>query len=334
MRATRIYLIVLVSFAGSIFGLVALSIVARFSGPEVLGVFAYWMAFAVTFGMPLSLDLETAHLKIYATSTDVASRARFLGAFALLKIVLILSAAGTLTLAVALGLQKYVQGEINEEYIVLGIVFASSVVACAASIPLATLAASNLTAKQQISTISGSLLKSSLLAVFGLLMLGAAFLGLAYLIGSLATIMVGVLFIRRYHVSFPRREDIRYYLNVGGPLMFAPIFTAALINVDKIVLGTYWSTSEVGVYFFVQSFAIALMFVGRAMRMVFIPGFSEDLRKGLRDKVESQSREAVRYINLIAVPSIVFIGLFSGPFFEFLLGSDYDVAGVYLAKRS
>ena len=329
MRATRIYLILLAAIAGNISSVLALMIVARFSGSEVLGTLAYWLALAAILGVPLSLDLDSAHLRIVAIRQNPEDKARAVGAYALLKICLAaISVVVILTAAIA-GFMN-VDGHSQDPYFLLALSL-FVVLMGLSTIFSSTFAAYGHTARQQLPQLIGSITRSVVLSLLAIAAASALWLSGSYVLGSLITLGLGVVLFRGYSVKRARKDDISEYLRVGGPLMAAPVFVIALTNLDKILLGRFWDSSTVGEYYLVQTLAFSLLLIGRAVRVVLIQGFAEDIKSGSMERIEEQSRKVAKFLILLFLPLVLFAFAFSDPYLGFVFGSSYEKTGFLLA---
>lgn len=325
MRATRIYLIVLATLIGNVSGVLALMVVARFMGPNILGMIAYWLAFTSTFSFPVSLDLDSAHLRIVPMRESEEEKSHAIGAFASLKLILILASIGTMLVAFFV---QSTGGSSGTQDRNLFLLFALSVtIAGCGTVFSSTFAAFSHTAKQQLPLLTGTVTRSCALVLVVVVSGSVLLLGGAYVIGALMSLLMALFLFRRHHIAKARRSDFREYLKLSGPLMAAPIFTMAIYNVDKIVLGISFDSSIVGVYYLIQTIAFSLLLIGRAARVVLIPGFSQDLRDGRIEIVREQSQKVARFVSMLFVPLIAFALFFSGPYLGWVFGESFKHAG-------
>jgi O-antigen/teichoic acid export membrane protein len=103
------------------------------------------------------------------------------------------------------------------------------------------------------------------------------------------------------------------------------------MNLDKILLGRFWTSSTVGEYYLVQTLAFSLLLIGRAVRVVLIQGFAEDIKSGSMKKIEEQSRKVAKFLILLFLPLVLFAFAFSGPYLGLVFGSSYEETGQLLA---
>ena len=87
-------------------------------------------------------------------------------------------------------------------------------------------------------------------------------LGGAYAIGAMLSLAMTLFLFRSHHIRGARKEDFSEYLKLSGPLMAAPIFTMAIYNIDKIILGVTFDSTIVGVYYLIQTLAFSLLLLG------------------------------------------------------------------------
>lgn len=331
MRSRRIFINIVGWILGGITGTIAMMLVAKYSGSVTLGIFAYAIAFFNTFAFPSTLDLETAHLRILPSRSDDDAKARAVGAYGVIRVALSLVALTTLLIAVGLGFSETIESDKVLYLELLSILFVSSALNRLGNIPIVTFAAYGQTAKQQISLTVGKLTRNLCMASFGVLALGAISLSLAYAVGGVLTCATAMYLFRGYKLKLPKPADIAEYLRFGGPMMVAPVFSTAIMSVDKLFVGEFWGESQLGIYFLAQSFAMSLMFIDASVKYVFIPGFVQDIRDGKFEKIGSQANRLARYIYLAFIPTIVFVMFFGETYFQALFGGQFADAAVVLA---
>ena len=84
--------------------------------------------------------------------------------------------------------------------------------------------------------------------------------------------------------------------------MLLPVTSVISLNVDKVMLGYFWTFKEVGYYFSVQRITTLLLAIPMAVGTVLFPTISEyharDNLKGIKEVTHS----AERYISMVAIP--------------------------------
>ncbi|MBE9593576.1 MAG: oligosaccharide flippase family protein, partial [Proteobacteria bacterium] len=65
------------------------------------------------------------------------------------------------------------------------------------------------------------------------------------------------------------------YLVFALPVMLLSITSAIALNVDKVMLGYFWTFKEVGYYFSVQRIIMLLLAIPTAVGTVLFPTISE-----------------------------------------------------------
>jgi O-antigen/teichoic acid export membrane protein len=313
-----------------VIGTIAMMIVARYAGPETLGILGYWLAFVTTFGFLQSLDIESAHLKIIPTKRDRESKSRAIGAYSSIKVALILGSALVLCLVYVLRSESLdATGESNARVFYMMLVY--FVLSGLGMILLTTFAAIGQTAKQQLPSMVGTIARYTLLAVLAMSLLSAVWLSTAYALGAAVTLILALILFRGHSISKPTSDELKEYMALSGPLMAAPIFTTAIMNVDRIALGHFWDSTVVGVYFLAQTIAFSLLFLGKAVRLVLIPSYSQDLGEGRLEVIVAQSRQLARFSSVLFIPLVIFLLVFSEPYIAFLFGASFTDAGPSLA---
>jgi len=113
--------------------------------------------------------------------------------------------------------------------------------------------------------------------------------------------------------------------------MLLSVTSVIALNVDKVMLGYFWSFKEVGYYFSVQRITTLLLAIPMAVGTLLFPTISEyharDNLKGIKDVTHS----AERYISMVAIPLITIVIIFPEPIINIVLSSAFLPAASTLA---
>jgi O-antigen/teichoic acid export membrane protein len=106
------------------------------------------------------------------------------------------------------------------------------------------------------------------------------------------------------------------------------------LNIDKIMIGYFWSETEVGFYFSIQQILQIIMVLYLAVGTVLFPTISKlDSKKNL-DKINKTTLLAERYISMIMIPPIVVIIVLAHPVINIFLSSVFIPAASVLIVLS
>ena len=155
-------------------------------------------------------------------------------------------------------------------------------------------------------------------------------LAMAYVFGISATLLVGLLFLRKYPISRPSLELGKSYFAFALPLVLLSIIGVLSVNVDKIMIGYFWTSTEVGYYFTVQQILNILLILSTAISTILFPTLSEYHATKSYDKIKQTTQLAERYISMVMIPPIVVIIVFVIPVINIMLSSAFLAAAPVL----
>lgn len=359
MIARKSFLIVTSYFITRFLGWIGLVILARMWGdyaPDALGIIGYSMAFLGLFNIIGDLGFSRAHVKRISEGKDLGT---CIGTFAIIKIVL--SGVMLTILFVSLFIWKTVfnQGfdDATTESVI--IVFALYYVfENLTYIATFTFEGKQEIAKRQIVQIFESV-KTPLMIMVALAGVGVAgraarvgwpefleplqiyitkhalgSLAMTYTIAMIATFLVGMWLLRKYPIKKPSKEYLNSYFVFALPTMLFSVIGIISLNIDKIMIGYYWTETEVGYYFSIQQLLQIIMVIYLAVGTVLFPTISRlDSKKNL-DGIQKTTLLAERYISMIMIPPIVVIVVLSHPVINIFLSSVFIPAASVLIVLS
>ena len=156
-------------------------------------------------------------------------------------------------------------------------------------------------------------------------------LAMCYVIGFGAVFLVATWLLRRYPIKRYNKELAKSYLVFALPVMLLSITSIISLNVDKVMLGYFWTFKEVGYYFSVQRITILLLAVPTAVGTVLFPTISEYHARNNVAGIKEVTHSAERYISMVAIPLIAFVIIFPEPIINIVLSSAFLPAASTLA---
>ena len=154
----------------------------------------------------------------------------------------------------------------------------------------------------------------------------------AYLFGALTMFIAGIVLMRNYPFKKPNMAYAKHYLKFAIPLMIPLFFTLFIANVDKVMLGFFWTSTEVGYYSSVQRFSTLILLFASSIGIVLFPTISavhanKKLSKKERiHEIVMVTRQSERYSSMIIVPLISFLVTFSQSIIDIFLNSSFRPA--------
>jgi len=347
MIARKSFLIVISNFIVQFIGWVGLIILAKLWGdfaPHALGVIGFAMSFLALFNIIADLGFSQAHIKRVSEGKDLGS---CIGTYAAIKICL--TGVMVTVVFIAIFIWKHVMQERFYDATTESMIFVFLIYYAfsnLSSIAIVTFIGRREVAKRSIPSIIGRMVKVPLaiiVALAGVNIVGVGIssavawppflqsfqhfiadhavgsLAVTYVIDMMLVSFVGMWFLRKYPLKKPSWELFKSYFSFALPIMFISIIGVISINIDKIMIGYFWTSTEVGYYFTVQQVLVLITILYASISTVLFPTLSEYHSYKNFEKIKQTTHLAERYISMVMIPSIVVIIIFAKPLIEIML---------------
>ena len=159
-------------------------------------------------------------------------------------------------------------------------------------------------------------------------------LAMTYTFAMIATFLAGMWLLRKYPIKKPTKEYLKSYFVFAMPIMLFSIIGIISMNIDKIMIGYYWTETEVGYYFSIQQILQIIMVLYIAVGTVLFPTISKLNSKNNLDEIKKTTLLAERYISMIMIPPIVVIIVLAHPVINIFLSSVFIPAASVLIVLS
>ncbi len=353
MLARKSTLIVLNNTLGAAFGVVSLFFIARHMPPASLGMVAFALAVARVGTIIGDLGLEAAHVKRVSEGQDIADCQT---TYAVLRGGLLLLSSGLLT-AAAIWWQRTRGFTDATTLTVLLVLIVFQIIQGIRSLPFQTFTALTQTARAQVILLADNLVKAPALIgaalVFGVatgrtqqwfpfldvpqggpigVEVGAIYIALAYILGAVASTVIGAGLLLRARYGFGRfRMDLaRSYARFAAPLALLSFVTYFATEVDTLMVGYFWGATDTGHYHAAKRLATMASIIPVAVGSVFFPMISELAAKGETGVVATLMRTALRYVALFMLPLLALAVLFADGAVRVALSADFGPTALIL----
>ncbi len=330
MLARKTVLLFAVSMSGSALGFLSTIVVARWMGAGALGTVSYYLALLGMLSVFLDMGLAFSHLKRVAeTEEDPAS---LIGTYLVLKLFLaVIFLLLALLLPAARNLLGYPTFASPQERSIYAIIAATYVCHSLASVLLFTFEARMETAREGFIVLAGSFLSFVAKVAVAFMGWGVVALSGAYLLEPIILILCAIWLFRGYRVSRPTLLTIRDYVRYAFPLSLDTGVSLVNSNLNPVLIGAWWSPTEVGYYGSVIGFGALLDRVAAAASVLFFPQASTDAAHGRWEELHRRLFVIERYVLVIVGPLAVALFAFAQDIVRIALGPDFLAAGSILS---
>ena len=351
MIARKSALIVGTQFFTRFLGWIGLVILAKLWGgfaPEAMGIIGFAMAFLALFTIIADLGFSHAHVKKISEGKDLGT---CISTFASIKV--ILSVLMVLLVFIVIYIWKNLlhrnfYDATTESVIFVFIMY--YVVMNLRQISVITFQGKKEIAKRQLVIMFEGIVKVPLMILVALAGVSAATvsispafdwpvflqpfqqflashavgsLAMTYVFGAMVTMFVGMRLLRKYPWKKPSWKLFKSYCYFALPVMLVSLMSIISLNIDKVMIGYFWTSIEVGYYFAVQQILQIFIILSTAVGTVLFPTLSEYNSYKNLEKIKQTTRFTERYISMLLIPPIIIVILFAKPVITIILNSAF-----------
>jgi len=360
MIARKSFLIVISHFLVQFIGWIGLVVIAKSWGqfaPEVLGIIGFAMSFLAIFNIVADLGFSQAHIKRISEGKDLGE---CIGTYITIKLILV----GLMVTIVFISLfiwKTVFQGGFHDattESTVL-VFLLYFIFINLSNIPINTFTGTREIAKRQIPGIIGRITKIPLIILVVFAGVSVAGISPAFVwpdflyplqkfisnhaIGSLAmtyvfdiivVFVIGMWLLRKYPIKKPNLDVFKSYFSFALPIMIFSVINVISLNIDKIMIGYFWTSVEVGYYFTIQQVLQIITVFYIAVSVVLLPTISKFHSNNNLGKIKKTMHLAERYISMIMIPPIIVVIVLAKPVINIMLDSTFLPASTVLITLS
>ena len=298
----------------AIIGWIALLFVARKMGAGALGEFSYAMSLVGGFTFIAFFGFRMAHVKRISEGLDLG---KCIGTFFTIRVFLV----SIMILVFALFYWLWTAPEImygfpldKEIYdtseTVIFLVLIYYIIFLLTGVIKATFSGLEQSAKVAIPNVVGTTVRSILFIYIAFKVSsgeieaedGVLGLAIAQIIGILIIFIMSLWYFRGYPISKPDGETFQSYKIFAFPVAAASIFGVLKQYIDKILVGIFWTATDVGLYFAVQRIALFIGTMALAIEEMLLPSVSKLHSKS--KGIQSSIYDTERYVAMVCIPIV------------------------------
>lgn len=321
-RKSLLYLVS--SLTASALSFIGLFFITRLLGADIYGQLTWALALMTVINSLSDMGFGSAHIKMVSEGRDPGD---CISTYATVQIILIVGMVGA-TLLGLLTWQVVFQGNLSSEMLsVVLVLLLYYVLFDITNFAMVVFNAKMETAKSQLIYLVHPLVRVPLIALLCLGTATAVDLAYAYLAGGAVATIVTFILLRRQHIAWKRPTQFRPYMRFAASMALIILVGALSINVDKLLLGVFTTDREVAYYSSSQAFLGIFAIVGTALSTLAFPRFSQSYAEGDIASINAVTRQAERYLAIVAVPVTLLVVIFPSEVAGLILGKTFFAAG-------
>lgn len=306
----------------SVSSFISLMVMTRYAG-EAYGLMMWGMSIVATVNAAFDLGLHLTNTKKVADRNELGACVS-----AALAIRAGLTAVMVAVLLIFLGVLSFTGDGLDSEITLIVLIFlAYFVMDGFRLIIVSTFMGRMDVGKESAVQISEYVVRASLLIIFALAGTSAVILSLSYLAGMVVAVFIGLVFLVKLKVRLTRPKMAREYLRFAFPLALPISLIAAIMFVDKAVIGAFWGSMEVGYYAAAYGLFFAFVTVGTLMNTLMLSHMTRLYSKGKTDDMNNTLWTSQRYLAAFLLPVAAFLVIFGNDAAVILFGRDFAESG-------
>jgi len=312
----------------SLMSFVALMVMTRYVGDQY-GVMMWGMAFVAFFNAVTDLGFHTANMKFVAEGRD--QNACF-STYLTVKLGLVLVMAALSSAFIYASMRD---GSVGRDTVLVVIVFIAYYIVQDIQATLTGMFDGRLESGKSSSVFMIEYVaRSFILMALAVMKVSPAVLSLAYLLGTLISFSLAVYLFRRPRIRLVRPVYIKEYIRFAAPLSFSILLISSLDYLDKVLVGIYSGSLEVGFYAASMGIVWAFTSFGGSLNRIMLPHLSRiDIGKN-PEEGERAMWTAERYMAMLILPPVIFLMVLGPEVSTLVFGAGYRQAGVILSYHS
>ncbi len=307
---------------------VSLMVMTRYVG-EQYGIMMWGWAFTAMFNAFSDLGFNASNLR-YLSKRDENHNAYF-STFVVIKISLSLIVAAMSSVSVYL---SYSNGSMDAESIRVCAVFVVYYLVYNIQTALTVSFDGRMeNGKSSLILAIEYLVRSVILIVLAVMCVDPSTLSSAYLAGIAVSMVASLVMLRHTGLRLVRPVFVRRYATFAAPLAFSIMAIAIIEYLDKVLIGFYHGSMEVGYYTAAAGVMGAFTVLGTSLNNVLLPHLSKESGNDHRG-TENTLWMTEKYITMLVLPILVFLLVLGRPIAVVLFGNDYAGSGDVLSIQS
>lgn len=310
----------------AVMSFISLMVMTRYVGNQY-GLMMWGWSFVAIFNAVTDLGYNTASMKFI--SKNDSDRSACFSTFLFIKIVLsIFAFALTVLSLLILSGSEMMTEESMRICLIFMVYFLIYNTQTALTVTFDGLLMST---KSAISLAVESIVRSTLLILLALMGVDATTLSLAYLIGGAISFLITVVMMHKMHFKIRKPVLIKKYTIFAIPLMLSIMSIAIVEYLDKVILGFFQGSAEVGYYTAAAGVVGAFTTLGVSLNNVLLPHLSKNEGK---KELERTVWKVEKYLSILLIPVLAFIMTLGPQIAVVLYGNDFAASGNMLSIQT
>ncbi|MDC0243238.1 oligosaccharide flippase family protein [Marine Group III euryarchaeote] len=296
--------------------------VARFMGPEPLGLISFGTAYISLFLVISNLGFDTAHVKKVSEGKDLG---RCVGTYLSFKILI------CVLIILFVFSSFYIQSEfLNSDFShpdqkkVIMLLLIPTILLQLVMVVSGTFEGQTKSASASLPYVLAPLVRLPFGISVAILGLGVYWLIYSKILRSLVLLFSFLYLFRNYPLKRPNLDYFKDYFSFAWKLFFYSMFTIISLQISRIILGSTHEVIDLGIYSTLHVLVSTLLILPASVKTLLFPVISKISRENQSSsRIISYVNRSERYISILILPLIITLGYFSEEVIHLFLGDNF-----------
>jgi len=324
MDSIKIIISILSSSMAFVFELIFFYLIRIFFNIEIIGYYSVIISLLMTLSFIIDLGFSTTHLKYFPEAQNNHEEAIYNGTFLFFRFFQFM--VFILIMVIFLPFLQSIRNELVLSY-VLSLAIIISLFGKAVFNPLYL--SKKYVIRKAIPLVLSGLMKILMLFLF-ILIFKSKFLTLIFsiLISNLIYLYLNFFLIKNFKFRVSPGKVRRKYLKYAYPFFIINSLNLIVLNIDTLLLSIWFPIEQIANYFTAkQMYSFLIIFV-MSISELLLTTFSKNISLEKEDLNLKLMNIVDKYLNLLIVPILMLIVLYSQDVLIIIFGANYELTGI------
>lgn len=325
MYSQKILLITIFYVIQIFLGLVYFYLIRICFDIKIIGFYGVLVSFFLILTFIFSFSFDMAHIKYYNDAKNTIEEAKCNGTFFFFKLIQLSVYIILILIFVPIIFPH------EEDVIAIYVFFLARTLSTVAKIGNPIFLSKKQVFKKSLPLIISSLVRIILLIIFNFLPNKDIWLLVnIILISNILHFIITIFLLKNIKIKMPAREYMKKYLKYSYPFFFVASINILVSNIDVLIVNAFFPIEDVANYFTAKQIYIYSTLLLGSLTPILLSIFSKNISEDNIEKNLLIVKKIHKFLNILLIPVIFLIALYSGGIFVFLFGEKYRLTGLIL----
>ncbi len=325
MDSTKIVLSTTLITFGFILDMLFFYLMVLYFDIEIIGYYSVLASFFLSLKFITGLGFSIAHLKFYHEAKNPMEQATYNGVYFFFRIIQFSSYS--VIILILIPIIPLYDGNISVVYVFF----------IAVTLRIEQLVQPLYLIKKHVLKKGMSLIITFAVRIILLISLHDFFLSNIWfliniiLISNFIYLIVNIFWLRKIKLRKPIKTLIKKYFIFAYPFFIISSMNIIFQNIDVLIVNSWVSVADVANFYTAKKFYLIFTVFTFSISNILITTFSKNVILGRKEENYELMRGTHKFLNLVTIPLVFLIALYSSKVLIFIFGQDYTLTGMNLS---